>query len=220
MGHGDGALSWNMPNYRLHKTSSTADTRGILLLLHGGPEKGTDPVNTTRGGFVEIEHLRNRVGSRVAQTGVATWSLQNGVTGWNDEQAPAPVADARGALAEAQRDHPGVPVVLIGHSMGGRAAIQAADHQNVVGVVGLCPWVPNRQSPRPLRGKHLAIAHTRFEFFSECRPADVRRFASKAEGIATSIVVQDMGFDLHLMFFEERWHAFARNEGLRMLGSG
>ena len=208
-----------MPSYRLHMTPALAETRGILLLLHGGPEKGTEPVSGTRGAFVQIEHLRRRVGPRVAKAGVATWSLQNGVVGWNDEESPAPVADARAALAEAQHAHPGVPIVLIGHSMGGRAAIQAADHENVVGVVGLSPWVPKRQSPEPLRAKHLAIAHIKLELFPECRPADVRRFARSAEGIAKSIVVKDMGFDIHVMLLEERWHEFARKRGLRMLNS-
>ncbi|WP_438949092.1 LLM class flavin-dependent oxidoreductase, partial [Streptomyces harbinensis] len=33
-----------------------------------------------------------------------------------------------------------VPVVLVGHSMGGRAALRAAGHPAVTGVVALAPW--------------------------------------------------------------------------------
>ena len=39
-----------------------------------------------------------------------------------------------------------MPVVVLGHSMGGRTACRVADHDLVRGVVALAPWLPPGES--------------------------------------------------------------------------
>jgi pimeloyl-ACP methyl ester carboxylesterase len=65
------------------------------------------------------------------------------------------VADARAAVAEV-----GAPrVLLLGFSMGGAVAVQAAVEPAIHTVVGLAPWLPDRASLEPLRGRRFAVIH-------------------------------------------------------------
>jgi pimeloyl-ACP methyl ester carboxylesterase len=70
-------------------------------------------------------------------------------------QLAACVEDTRSAVraAAAQR------TLLLGFSMGGAVAISAADERSVERVLGLAPWIPDRLSLEPLRGKRLDVLH-------------------------------------------------------------
>ena len=61
------------------------------------------------------------------------------VYGWNGGQA-SPMPYARAALEDLSRRYPGVPLAVIGHSMGGRIAAQLAADTRVSGVLALAPW--------------------------------------------------------------------------------
>ncbi|WP_420712490.1 alpha/beta hydrolase, partial [Streptomyces sp. SPB78] len=60
------------------------------------------------------------------------------------------------ALAARDGDR---PVVLLGHSMGGRAALRAAGHPTVRGIVALAPWCPEGEPVAQLAGRELVILH-------------------------------------------------------------
>ena len=63
--------------------------------------------------------------------------------------------DARAAVAET-----GAPrTLLLGFSMGGAVAVRSADAPGVEAVLGLAPWLPDRLSLDPLRGKRLDVLH-------------------------------------------------------------
>ncbi len=65
------------------------------------------------------------------------------------------IADARAAIAEV-----GAPrTLLLGFSMGGGVSISCAAEPSVEGVLGLAPWIPDRLSVEPLRGKRLRVLH-------------------------------------------------------------
>jgi pimeloyl-ACP methyl ester carboxylesterase len=65
------------------------------------------------------------------------------------------VADARAAVVDV-----GAPrVLLLGFSMGGAVAVQAALEPAVDTVVGLAPWLPDRLSLEPLCGHRFAVIH-------------------------------------------------------------
>jgi pimeloyl-ACP methyl ester carboxylesterase len=65
------------------------------------------------------------------------------------------VADARAAVRAvgAQR------TLLIGFSMGGAVSASVAEEPSVETVLGLAPWLPDRLSLEPLRGKRLRVLH-------------------------------------------------------------
>jgi dienelactone hydrolase len=89
--------------------------------------------------------------------GLAVWSLQYRDRGWNDKGSQ--VDDARWALGEIEREHPGVAVYLVGHSLGGRTALAAGGHRLVRGIMALAPWVPPSDAVDHLRGVPILIAH-------------------------------------------------------------
>jgi pimeloyl-ACP methyl ester carboxylesterase len=65
------------------------------------------------------------------------------------------IEDARVAVRAAGADR----TLLLGFSMGGAVAISAADEPSVERVLGLAPWIPDRLSLEPLRGKRLDVLH-------------------------------------------------------------
>jgi pimeloyl-ACP methyl ester carboxylesterase len=65
------------------------------------------------------------------------------------------VEDARAAIAELDAER----TLLLGFSMGGAVAISVADDPRIAGVLGLAPWIPDRLSLEPLRGRRLDVLH-------------------------------------------------------------
>jgi dienelactone hydrolase len=65
------------------------------------------------------------------------------------------VQDARAAIDElgARR------TLVLGFSMGGAVAVQAADEPSVETVLGLAPWLPDRLPVDALAGKRLRVLH-------------------------------------------------------------
>ena len=62
------------------------------------------------------------------------------------------VADARAAVVET-----GAPrTLLLGFSMGGAVAVQAAVEPSVESVLGLAPWLPDRLPFEPIRGRNAS----------------------------------------------------------------
>lgn len=49
--------------------------------------------------------------------------------------------------------------LLVGFSMGGSVAVNAAAHPGVAGVLGLAPWLPDALDLLPLRGRRLDVLH-------------------------------------------------------------
>ncbi|MGW6742518.1 hypothetical protein ACWGDX_17655, partial [Streptomyces sp. NPDC055025] len=76
--------------------------------------------------------------------------------GWNRAD---PVDDALAALGELRRVHGAVPVVLVGHSTGGRAALRASAHPQVQGVLALAPWLPADEPNDHPRGRRIVLTH-------------------------------------------------------------
>jgi pimeloyl-ACP methyl ester carboxylesterase len=63
--------------------------------------------------------------------------------------------DARAAIDEVGARR----TLLLGFSMGGAVSIGCAAEPSVVSVLGLAPWIPDRLSVDPLRGKRLRVLH-------------------------------------------------------------
>ena len=65
------------------------------------------------------------------------------------------VEDARAAIAATAADR----TLLVGYSMGGTVAAQVAGEPSVETVLGLAPWLPERISLAPLRGRRFRVIH-------------------------------------------------------------
>lgn len=83
------------------------------------------------------------IARRVARAGrgrLAVFRLLNSVRGWDSHHTP--VDDVRWALSELRARFGHLPPTgLVGHSLGGRAALLAGDESGVRSVVALNPWV-------------------------------------------------------------------------------
>ncbi|HEX7302252.1 alpha/beta hydrolase [Lentzea sp.] len=172
-------------------------TKAVVLVLHGGREHGTEPVRRHNLAYLRMVPLARALRA----PGVEVWTLRYRVRGWN---APSldPVRDARWALDRITEQHPGVPVVIVGHSMGGRTALRVAGHPSVVAVCALAPWLVPGEPFEQLRGKALLIAHGDQERMTD--PAQSLRFARQAKTVTDRVARFSVVGDGHAMLKRAR----------------
>jgi dienelactone hydrolase len=138
--------------------AARGDTRAVVLVLYGGKADSSERSRPWHLSAVRMWPFARQISRRLARDGVAVWTLRYRVRGWNGAEA-SPVADARWALDEIRARHGHVPVVLVGHSMGGRTALRVADDPQVVGIVALAPWLPAGEPRVRLGVRRLLIVH-------------------------------------------------------------
>ena len=111
------------------------ERRGIVLVTHGGQSASTAPVTATQLAVLRMIPIAAAIRRAVSADGIEVRRRLFAVRGWNGAQA-SPVADLTRILDELHARSAKVPVVLVGHSMGARAALRAAGHPAVIAVVG------------------------------------------------------------------------------------
>lgn len=121
--------------------------------------------------------------ARAGNHRLAVYRLLNSTRGW--DASSTPVRDARWALDEvAVKFGSDVPAALVGHSLGGRAAILGSAHPAVSSVVALNPWVYPQDGSGDFTGREFLIVHGDAD-----RIADPARSAAVARGIARTAQV-------------------------------
>jgi dienelactone hydrolase len=143
------------PTPTLITVSSAASPGGVVLVLHGGATRGSRvPVDARQLSVLRMIPTARTI-ARISRR-LAVHRLLNTYRGWDESHSP--LQDARWALAELADRHPGVPVGLVGHSLGGRTALLAAATPGVGSVVALNPWVyPTDDAD--LTGRQVLIVH-------------------------------------------------------------
>lgn len=197
-----------------------AGPRGLVLVLPGGGDQDTTPSSPTTKQALRARMMARQIGGPLLAAGIGVWLASYRVIGWNDghpdHPVPSPVPDIRWALGELAHRHPGLPVVTVGHSMGGRTAVATADEPNVAGVVALAPWLPEGEPVDPLTGRAFAAAHGSKDTITD--PAETRAFTDRARAVASSAEFQDMGPVGHYLLRRLRaWNGFAVERALGML---
>lgn len=170
---------------RLRMSPLPDDLRGLVVMLHGGAEIGHQPVDHRSPALRRTRAMFEAISPTLVEKGYAVGLLRFVVKGWNAAPPglPAPVRDARLALQDLGREFPGVPTVLLGHSMGARTALWAAAEPEVVGVVGIAPWFPADDPVEALAGKQLVAVHGSRDRITSPRATEilVERAAAVAE---------------------------------------
>ncbi|WP_104063058.1 alpha/beta hydrolase [Arthrobacter sp. 4R501] len=156
-------------------------TRGVALVLHGGKAHSFEPVEARHLSPLRMVTFARHLHRAGKDHGLAVWSLRNSVRGWNGPDRSA-LQDARWALQQISAQHPGVPVYLVGHSMGGLTAVTAADHPQVDAVVALAPWLSPETPATPLAGRKVLIVHGAGDHMTS--PSQSLAFARRASGTA------------------------------------
>lgn len=163
-----------------------ADPKGLVLLLHGGADVSRRPVNGRSLALLRTRTMASAISPALNRAGIGVAVLRFRLKGWNaaDGPVPSPVTDARLALAEVAAEFPELPVVLLGHSMGARAASRVTDEPGVVGMIGLAPWLSDDDPVTALAGRHLVVAHGSRDRITSPRAS--RRFVDRAAAGAAS----------------------------------
>jgi dienelactone hydrolase len=165
------------PAPALRLLTAAAPARAAVLLLHGGRAEGLEPPPRLNLPAARLRPFALALSRATAQDGVAIGIARYRRRGWNGDRADA-AADALLALGELLRLTGPVPVVLVGHSMGGRAALRIADHPAVTGTVALAPWCPANEPVHRLAGRRAVLVHGDRDRVTD--PADTWAFAVRA----------------------------------------
>ncbi|MFB6889721.1 alpha/beta hydrolase [Kitasatospora sp. NPDC056327] len=155
-----------------------------VLVLHGGKEHDLDrpgPLNLAGLRMAGFVHALRR---ETAGADVAVGTVRYRHRGWNGERADA-ARDAVAALDALAEELGPVPTVLVGHSMGGRAALRAAGHPAVTGVVALAPWCPAGDPCEQLAGRDVLMLHGDLDRITS--PADTRAFAARGRAAGARV---------------------------------
>lgn len=129
----------------------------VVLLLHGGQDASVRPTRWTSPAVLRMVPIAVAA-ARAGHGSFAVARLRYAVRGWNRSKA-SPVNDGRWALDQLCDAYPGMPVALVGHSMGGRVALSLADDVRVTDVVGLAPWIVGSEGLRAHPAQRTLLVH-------------------------------------------------------------
>ncbi|MBM6403336.1 alpha/beta fold hydrolase [Phycicoccus sp. CSK15P-2] len=179
-----------------------AHPEGVALVLHGGAESSRVPVSWWRLAVVRMLPFAHAI-RRASDDRVAVVRLKNRVRGWNGMRQD-PVLDARWAVERIRRLLPDVPIAIIGHSMGGRVALQLAAEPGVSAVAALAPWVEGDARRPGVRTPVLLMHGTGDRWTDPRRTAALARSWQEAGGDVRHIEVDH---ERHAMLrHAELWH--------------
>ena len=205
--HSTGAVDRPSRTAVLTVLEPSGPTLGVALVLHGGKSHSFEPVAAHHLSPARMVPFAKHLHRAGRDHGLAVWSLRNSTRGWNGQDM-TPLQDARWALDQIRQQHPGVPVFLLGHSMGGLTAVCAADDPQVVAVVALAPWLNATTPVSGVAGKKVLIVHGTTDRWTS--PSESLKFARRATGEAASMQYVTLNRAGHFMFRRVRlWHALA-----------
>jgi predicted esterase len=133
------------------------DPAAAVLVLHGGASRR----RTTRVSPAQLSVLRMvPIATRIAREGhgrLAVFRVLNTSRGWDATHTP--VSDTHWALDRVRERLGSVRVGLVGHSLGGRAALLSSDRVEVQSTVALAPWVYPTDTVTGIAGKRILFVH-------------------------------------------------------------
>ncbi|MFJ3235018.1 dienelactone hydrolase family protein [Streptomyces sp. NPDC086787] len=171
-----------------------------LITLHGGRADSYAPSRPWHLAALRMRPVLRAAASAVSLDHVLLGEVRYRLRGWNQGD---PVDDVLGALGELRQVYGAVPVVLIGHSMGGRAALRASAHPQVQGVLALAPWLPADEPSDHLRGRRIVVVH-----------GDRDRVTSARASVAYVERAREAGACAGTVLVERGDHAMVRRSGL------
>jgi len=172
---------------RLITTYAPDRPEAVVLVLHGGASRpGRSEVHPAQLSVLRMVPIARRI-ARAGRGRVAVLRLLNSHRGWDTTSTP--VGDVVWALEQVRERYGDLPVGLVGHSLGGRAALLAGGQDGVRAVVALNPWVyPTDHAD--LSGRRVLIVHG-----TDDRVADPQRAQVVADAIAATTDVEFLAID-------------------------
>ncbi|MFF3849675.1 alpha/beta fold hydrolase [Streptomyces sp. NPDC002328] len=180
---------------------AAATARAAVLFLYGGRADSRAPSRPWHLAAVRMRPFVRAVAREVPDDDVLLGEVRYRLRGWNGAEADT-LKDVRTALAELTRLAGDVPVVLVGHSMGGRAALRAAATPQVGAVLALAPWCPRGEPVDHLRGKRIVVLH-----------GDRDRVTDPGESLAFVDRAREAGARAEALIMPDGDHAMLRHSG-------
>ncbi|MFE2353911.1 alpha/beta hydrolase [Streptomyces parvulus] len=175
-----------------------------VLVLHGGRAESRRTARAWHLAALRMRPFLRTLDAATDRDDVLLGQVRYRSRGWNGA-AEDPLRDTRRALAELHALVGDVPVVLLGHSMGGRAALRAAEAAQVRGVVALAPWVPPGEPVAHLRDRRIFVMHGSRDRVTD--PAESAAYVSRARtaGARADLLVVPGG-DHAMLRRHAHWH--------------
>ncbi|MEW2139494.1 alpha/beta fold hydrolase [Streptomyces sp. NPDC005409] len=195
---------------------SPGAVKGAVLLLHGGRADALQPPPRLNLPALRTRPFARAILRATADEDILVAHVRYQYRGWNGHHAH-PVTDARRALDELHALTGPVPVVLVGHSLGARAALRAAADPQVEGVVALAPWCPPAEPVSHLQGRTVIALHDEADRVT--RAQDTWSYLTRAQGAGARVAGISMRRGGHAMIQEARlWHRTAAEATTALLG--
>ncbi|WP_405496555.1 alpha/beta hydrolase [Streptomyces sp. NBC_00096] len=202
-----------MYRHRLPREAGAA-----ILLLHGGRADALEPPPRPNLPALRMRPFATALLRETFDDDVLIAHVRYRHRGWNGTHAH-PVADARRALDELRALIGPVPVVLVGHSMGGRAALRAAADPQVKGVIALAPWWPGTETVGHVRGRTVIALHDEADRITDA--ADTWALLTRAQAAGARVQGIRMPHGGHSMIRDaRRWHRVTAKAAAAVLGNG
>jgi len=195
--------------------AASGTTTGIVLVAHGGQTSSTEPTSALQPAVLRMIPVGAAIRHALRGSGAVVQRPRFRVRGWNGTQA-SPVGDLNQALDAIAAEFGPVPVVLVGHSMGARAAVRAAGHPAVSAVAGLAPWLPPGESAGHLAGRSLLLVHGTSDGITS--PAETWAFVERARAVTEVAAVEVRDGDHPMLRRARLWHAIAAEFSRAALG--
>ncbi|MER6465958.1 alpha/beta fold hydrolase [Streptomyces sp. NPDC001288] len=177
--------------------------RAAVLVLHGGQENGRRPARPWQPAALRMRPFVSAAASVSSPRDVLVGQVRYRYRGWNDDADP--LQDTLRALDELRGLAGDVSVVLVGHSMGGRAALRAAADPSVRGVLALAPWCPPGDPVDDLSGTRILVLHGDRDRVTE--PAESAGYVRRARAAgAQAGMVLLRGGDHAMLRRSQDWH--------------
>lgn len=181
--------------------AAVRDPELAVLVLPGGTDFSYRPFSRVQGSALRMYPFTASIQMRFG-TRVRVRQAQYRVYGWNGGQA-SPMPHARAALDRLAADYPGVPIAVIGHSMGGRIAAQLGDDERVTDILALAPWWQFADWRQIRDGVRVRAVHGEAD--------TVTRAPRTAKGITE---LTERGFDARYLSVPDGRHAMLDHIGL------
>lgn len=192
------------------------EATAAVLLLHGGRADAHGPPPRPNLPGLRMRPFAAALLRDTLHDDVLIAHVRYRHRGWNGPNAH-PATDARQALDELHALTGPVPVVLIGHSMGGRAALRAAADPQVKGVIALAPWCPAGEPTAHLHGRTLIALHDEADRVTAA--ADTWSYLTRAQSAGARVLGVEMPLGGHSMIRDaRRWHRITTEATRAILG--